>query len=69
MVGLHVAGVDTDMLAGVEADKSDPADIVRAALDGIESGALEVVADQRTAAIKAVLNAEPGVMYPELASA
>lgn len=69
MVGLHVAGVDTDMLAGVEADKSDPADIVRTALDGIESGALEVVADQRTAAIKAVLNAEPGVMYPELASA
>lgn len=69
VVGLHVAGVDTDMLAGVEADKSDPADIVRTALDGIESGALEVVADQRTAAIKAVLNAEPGVMYPELASA
>ncbi|HEU5127719.1 MAG TPA: SDR family oxidoreductase [Glycomyces sp.] len=68
VVGLHVAGVDTDMLAGIEADKSDPADIVRIGLDGIESGALEVLADRATADIKAALNADPGVLYPELPS-
>jgi NAD(P)-dependent dehydrogenase (short-subunit alcohol dehydrogenase family) len=67
VVGLHVAGIDTDMLAGVEADKSDPADIARAGLDGIESGALEVLADQVTVDMKAALNADPSVVYPELA--
>lgn len=66
VVGLHVAGVDTDMLAGIEADKSDPADIVRIGLDGIESGALEVLADQVTMDLKAVLNADPSVIYPQL---
>jgi hypothetical protein len=66
VVGLHVAGIDTDMLAGVEADKSDPADVARAGLDGIEAGALEVLADQVTVDMKAVLNADPSVTYPEL---
>lgn len=69
VVGLHVGGVDTDMLAGVEAVKSDPADIVRTGLDGIEAGALEVLADEHTVGIKAGLNADPGVVYPELARA
>jgi NAD(P)-dependent dehydrogenase (short-subunit alcohol dehydrogenase family) len=68
VVGLHVAGIDTDMLAGVEADKSDPADIARAGLDGIEAGAMEVLADQVTVDMKAVLNADPSVTYPELAA-
>jgi NAD(P)-dependent dehydrogenase (short-subunit alcohol dehydrogenase family) len=65
VVGLHVAGVDTDMLAGIEADKSDPADIVRAGLDGIEAGALEVLADQTTVDVKVALTADPGVVYPK----
>lgn len=68
VVGLHVAGVDTDMLAGVEAEKADPADVARAGLDGIESGAMEVLADRPTAEIKALLNADPSVIYPELAA-
>lgn len=69
VIGLHVAGIDTDMLAGIEADKSDPADIAREGLDGIESGALEVLADQVTMELKAALNADPSVIYPELALA
>ncbi|MEU6860633.1 SDR family oxidoreductase [Glycomyces sp. NPDC046736] len=68
VVGLHVAGVDTDMLAGIEAEKADPADVARAGLDGIESGALEVLADRPTAEVKALLNADPSVIYPELAA-
>lgn len=66
VTGLHVGGIDTDMLAGIEAEKSDPADIARIGLDGIESGALEVLADQVTAELKAVLNADPSVIYPQL---
>jgi NAD(P)-dependent dehydrogenase (short-subunit alcohol dehydrogenase family) len=68
VIGLHVAGIDTDMLAGIEAEKSDPADIARAGLDGIESGALEVLADLTTVELKAVLNADPSIVYPELAA-
>ncbi|WP_205328604.1 SDR family oxidoreductase [Glycomyces sp. YM15] len=68
VTGLHVGGMDTEMLAGIEADKSDPADIARAGLDGIESGALEVLADRDAVQLKAVLNADPSIVYPELAA-
>jgi NAD(P)-dependent dehydrogenase (short-subunit alcohol dehydrogenase family) len=48
VVGVHVGLVDTDMGAFADAPKSDPADVVRQVLDGIESGAQEVLADQVT---------------------
>jgi hypothetical protein len=63
-----VGGIDTDMLAAVEAEKADPADIARAGLDGIEAGAMEILADRNAVALKAILNADPSVLYPELAS-
>ncbi len=68
VTGLHVAGVDTDMLADMDVPKSDPADIAKAGLDGIEAGALEVLADQDAVKIKAALSADPIVLYPELAA-
>lgn len=68
VTGLHVGGVDTDMLKDIPAVKADPADVVRAGLDGIESGALEVLADQVSKDLKAILNADPSVIYPELAA-
>ena len=46
---LLLGGTDTDMMAGWDIPKNDPADVVRAALDGIEAGALEVIADADTA--------------------
>jgi NAD(P)-dependent dehydrogenase (short-subunit alcohol dehydrogenase family) len=67
VVGLHVGGIDTDMLAAVEAEKADPAHIARAGLDGIEAGALEVLADRNAVELKAILNADPSTLYPELA--
>lgn len=48
VVGVHVGLVDTDMGAFADAPKSDPADVVRQVLDGIEAGAQEVLADQVT---------------------
>lgn len=49
VVGVYVGLVDTDMasFAG-DAPKSDPADVVRQVLDGVESGAQEVLADEMT---------------------
>lgn len=69
VTGLAMASVDTDMMAGIEDEKSAPEAIVRAALDGLEAGALEVLADERTARWKARLGEDPALLYPHLAAA
>ena len=56
VVGVYVAYVDTDMSAGADAAKSDPAVVVRQVLDGVEQGATEVMADDVTRAVRANLN-------------
>jgi NAD(P)-dependent dehydrogenase (short-subunit alcohol dehydrogenase family) len=52
VVGVYMGYVDTDMTSGVEAPKIAPADVVRQVLDGIEAGALEVMADDMTRAVR-----------------
>lgn len=61
--GLHLGAADTDMMAGYEGPKVDPADVARASLDGVERDALEVVVDDWSAAAKAALAADPAVFY------
>ncbi|HJQ43741.1 MAG TPA: SDR family oxidoreductase [Jatrophihabitantaceae bacterium] len=56
VVGVYVGYVDTDMTASVQAPKVDAADVVREVLDGIESGAVEVLADETSRAVRAHLN-------------
>jgi NAD(P)-dependent dehydrogenase (short-subunit alcohol dehydrogenase family) len=58
VTGLYLSGTDTDMMAGNDGPVNDPADVVRQALDGLEAGALEVIADADTAATKAQLSTE-----------
>ncbi|GAA3336866.1 SDR family oxidoreductase [Amorphoplanes nipponensis] len=64
VTGLLLGAADTDMMAGFAIDKTDPAVIARAALDGIEAGAIEVVADEATAQVKAALAGDPRLLYP-----
>jgi NAD(P)-dependent dehydrogenase (short-subunit alcohol dehydrogenase family) len=59
VTGVLLSSTDTDMMAGWDIPKNDPADVVRAALDGLEAGALEVIADPETAAAKAALSRYP----------
>jgi NAD(P)-dependent dehydrogenase (short-subunit alcohol dehydrogenase family) len=66
VTGLHVGYVDTDMAAKVDAPKSSPESVAAQALDGIESGAFEVLADDLTRQVKAQLAQDLGVMYPQL---
>ena len=66
VTGLLMSATDTDMMAGWDIQKNDPADVVRQALDGIEAGALEVIADADTAAAKAGLSDDPSVLYGPL---
>jgi NAD(P)-dependent dehydrogenase (short-subunit alcohol dehydrogenase family) len=64
--GLHVGYMDTDMAASVSDPKSDPADVARQALDGVEAGAFEVLADDLTRQVRSGLSAEVPALYPQL---
>ncbi|MFE9913076.1 SDR family oxidoreductase [Streptomyces clavifer] len=55
VTGLYLSSTDTDMMAGWDILKNDPADVVTTALDGLETGAPEVLADQETKETKASL--------------
>jgi NAD(P)-dependent dehydrogenase (short-subunit alcohol dehydrogenase family) len=68
--GVFLASTDTDMMAGWDIPKNDPADVVRTALDGVEAGLLEIIADEQTSQVKATLSEDPVVTYAaELAGA
>jgi NAD(P)-dependent dehydrogenase (short-subunit alcohol dehydrogenase family) len=56
VVGVYVGLVDTDMASFADSPKSGPAEVIRQVLDGIESGADEVLADEMTRAARAHLN-------------
>jgi NAD(P)-dependent dehydrogenase (short-subunit alcohol dehydrogenase family) len=55
VMGVYVGLVDTDMAKFTDYPKSDPADVVRQVLDGIESGSDEVLADEMTREVRAHL--------------
>jgi NAD(P)-dependent dehydrogenase (short-subunit alcohol dehydrogenase family) len=69
VTSLHVGYMDTDMAAKVDAPKSDPAKVAHLALDGIEAGEYEVLADEISAQVRAGLAAGPAALYPQLAQA
>jgi NAD(P)-dependent dehydrogenase (short-subunit alcohol dehydrogenase family) len=66
VTGLHVGYVDTDMTAKIDAPKASPEDVASQALDGIESGAFEVLADDLSRQVKSGLSADLSVLYPQL---
>lgn len=57
VLALHMAFVDTDLARGLEGPKTSPEDIVKRALDGLEAGLDEVLADERTLLVKQGLTA------------
>ncbi len=56
VLGLYMGYVDIDMTAGVDAPKATPADIVGQVLDGLETGASEVLADGTARQVRASLH-------------
>ena len=69
VVGVHMGYVDTDMTVGVDAPKAAPADVVRQVLDGIEAGALEVIADDMTRGVRGGLHQPVDARYAAFMSA
>jgi len=61
VLALHVSFVDTDLTKGLDVPKLAPADVVRTALDALEAGASEVLADELTRKVHAGLSADPAV--------
>lgn len=68
VTGLHVAYVDTDLTAGVDAPKSSPRDVAAQALDGIEQDAYEVLADDVTRQVKAALGGDVAELHRKFAA-
>jgi NAD(P)-dependent dehydrogenase (short-subunit alcohol dehydrogenase family) len=56
VTALHMGFVDTDLTRGIDGPKSTPEAIVRAAFDGLEAGAEEVLADEITRQVKLSLS-------------
>jgi NAD(P)-dependent dehydrogenase (short-subunit alcohol dehydrogenase family) len=65
VLGLHMAYVDTDLTRGLDVQKSSAEDIVQRALDGLETGADEVLADALTEQIRQGLAAPRPIYLPQ----
>jgi NAD(P)-dependent dehydrogenase (short-subunit alcohol dehydrogenase family) len=65
VLALHMGFVDTDLTRDIEAAKTSADEIVKRALDGLESGLDEVLADERTRVTKQGLTApRPSYLPP-----
>ncbi len=65
VLGLHMSYVDTDLTRGFDAPKSSPEEIVRRALDGLEAGVDEVLADALTQQVRQGLAAPRPAYLPQ----
>ena len=66
VAGLHVGFMETDMTTGIDAPKSNPVDIAKIAIDGIESGSFEILADDTSRMIQGGLAGGVPALYPHL---
>ncbi len=67
VLGVHLGAADTDMMGGYEGPMLDPADVVRAALDGFAAGQVEVLVDDWSRTAKAGLAQDPAAFYAQMA--
>jgi NAD(P)-dependent dehydrogenase (short-subunit alcohol dehydrogenase family) len=67
VTALHVGYMDTDMTRQVDAPKSDPAVVAKLALDELEQGSVEVLADEVSRRLQAGLAGGVAALYPQFA--
>jgi NAD(P)-dependent dehydrogenase (short-subunit alcohol dehydrogenase family) len=65
VTALHVGLMDTDMAAGFDAPKSDPADVAAQAIDAVAAGAYEILADDLSRGVQAGLSKGVAGSYPQ----
>lgn len=66
VVGVYAGYIDTDMAAHVSAPKTDPMEVVKRTLDGLESGLERVFADDRARYIDRRVRTDTDALYAEL---
>jgi NAD(P)-dependent dehydrogenase (short-subunit alcohol dehydrogenase family) len=66
VAGLHVGFMETDMTSSLEVPKSNPEDIAKIAVDGLESDSFEIVADDVSRKIQRVFAGGVSAIYPHL---
>ena len=66
VVAVHASFIDTDMAALTDAPKDTPESVVRQALNAVEAGQIEVLADERTRTVKAELSRDHELIYPPI---
>ncbi|GAB7037197.1 MULTISPECIES: SDR family oxidoreductase [Catenuloplanes] len=69
VTALALAIADTDMMAAYDFPKIPPREVIAMALDGLEAGAFEVIADAPTANVKASLSGDPALFYADIPAA
>ena len=67
VAALHVGYMDTDMTRGITAPKSDPAAVAKCALDELEAGAVEILADDVSRQVRSGLAGGVTALYPQFA--
>jgi NAD(P)-dependent dehydrogenase (short-subunit alcohol dehydrogenase family) len=65
---LYVGYMDTDLVAQIDSPKQDPAVVAALALDGVQAGANEVLADDLSRNVQAGLAGGVAALYPQLAA-
>jgi NAD(P)-dependent dehydrogenase (short-subunit alcohol dehydrogenase family) len=68
VLGMHMGFVDTDLTSDLNVPKQTPQAVVNAALDALEAGQSEVLADELTRTVKAGLSATPASYMPPTAA-
>lgn len=69
VTALHVAYMDTDMTAHIDAPKADPREIARQTAEAILAGQYEILADDTTRNVKSRLSQDLRNLYAQLAAA
>jgi short-subunit dehydrogenase len=67
VTALHVGFMDTDMAAHVDGPKSDPASVAKLALEAVQAGEIEILADDVSRQVQAGLAGGAAALYPALA--
>lgn len=56
VVGVHAGLIETDMVADIPGPKTTAVDIATRIIDGLEAGAVEVLADEVSVGVKSALS-------------
>ena len=68
VLGVHLGAADTEMMSGYDGPLLKPADVVRAALDALAAGQVEVLVDDWSRTAKAGVAEDPAQFYAKVAA-